>query len=302
MSTTGTAALLRYVAESTWGTTPATPTMKALRFTSVTPKYSRTTVESKELTTAREIIDYIRTDERGGLAFNFENSYGGLDDILAALYGGAWTSDVLEVGNTRQSFTIELGFSDIAQYATWTGAIPKSLSLTVARGQIIGGSVEFAANPCTWATATGATSVTAAETNDIMDPIASVQLFDVGGSAVTGPQEFTLNITNNLIEFPQLSSINLADLQLGQVKFSGTLKQYFADRALVDAALAFTDTSLALTLGGASAKKYAFLWNKTKLELQNLSGIAVNSAVIAELAWQAKYDATNTSGKITRTT
>jgi hypothetical protein len=298
----GTNFLLRYVPEVTWGVTPATPTMLAVRSTSFTPKYNRTTVQSKELTTAREIIDYIRTQEIGGFSIAFEASYGLLDDFLAALYGGAWTTNVLKVGNTRQSFTVEVGFSDIGQFATWTGAVPSGLTLNISKGAILGGTIDFTANPCTWATATGATAVTPAETNAIMDPIASIQLIQQGGAgSVSGPQEFSLAIKNNLIEFSQLSNINLADVQLGQVEFTGTLRQYFSDRALVDIATAFSDTSLALTVGGASSLKYAFLWSKVKLTLSNLAGIQVNSAVIAELAWMAKYDATNSSGKITRT-
>jgi hypothetical protein len=298
---TGTNVLLRYIPEVTWGTTPATPTMQALRVTSVTPKYNRTTVQSKELTTAREIADYIRTDESSGLAFNHEMSFGNLDDVLVNLMGGTWSTNVLKIGTTRSSHTVELGLSDISQFCTFKGAMYTSLGLTVSRGQIIGGSAEFLSNPGVWATATGATAVTAAETNNIMDPISSVQLVSVAGTPVTGPQEFTINAKNNLIPFPQLTSLTLADLQLGQIEWTGTLKQYFSDRVLVDQAVAFSDAALSFTIGGSSTKKYNFLFNKSKLTLTNIANLNVNGAVVAEFAYSAKTDATDTTCMITRT-
>jgi hypothetical protein len=296
----GTHVLARYIPEVTWGTTPATPTMQALRVTSVTPKYSRTTVQSKELTTAGEIQDYIRTKEGGGLAFNFEMSYGNLDDILSGLWGAAWATNVLKVGNTRESMSFELGFSGINQFALYKGAMWKTLALSVVKGQVVSGSAEFVSQPCVWSATTAATSVTAAETNGIMDPIAGFQSMAVASVAVDGPQEWTLSVTRNLIEFDQLGSLQLADLQLGQFVATGTIKQYFKDRTNIDLAAAYSDNAVAVSIGGASTLKYDFLFNKTKLTLSNIANLVVNGAAVVELAYECKTDPTNSTAQVTR--
>src|SRR4051812_39596756 len=93
---------LSYIPEVTWSITPATPTMKLLRYTSIGSTQGKTTTESNEVTTARAVADIIRTAQQGGLTFGYEMSYGLLDDFSESLFGGTWTTNVLKVAATRK--------------------------------------------------------------------------------------------------------------------------------------------------------------------------------------------------------
>lgn len=96
---------MKYVQESTFGTTPGTPTMKTLRFTSESIKQATQSTRSREIRDDRQIPDVIRTGISVEGDVNFELSPGGSgtagphdDFVLAALQASAWAADVVSTG------------------------------------------------------------------------------------------------------------------------------------------------------------------------------------------------------------
>lgn len=81
---------LYYVAESTYGTTPATPTMKRLRHTGTTLGTAKSTNVSEELRPDRQIADFRHGTKQVGGDVSFELSYGSFDDLLQAVMLGTW--------------------------------------------------------------------------------------------------------------------------------------------------------------------------------------------------------------------
>jgi len=297
----GTNAKFGYIKETTWGATPAATAVQLLRATGITPSFSKTYTQSQELTTAREIQDYIATDQKGGLTFNHELSAGNLDDVLQSLTAGVWATNVLKIGTTRLSLSHEVQFPDITQNVAFLGSIYNALSVTVKKGAIISGSTGFVSKFPVWNVASIGTGNTPAPTNTVMDPIGSLQLLQDGGSgSVVGCVDFSMNLANTLIEFPTISSADLFDLQMGQFTAKGQLSVYFADRTYIDKFVNSTDSSIAITLGGVASHSYAFLFNKIKYSNVTLQGLSVNNAVVAQMDWMAKTDATNSTMKITR--
>lgn len=85
---------LAYVAESTFGTTPASPTLKPLRHTGATLGVDKTLLESAEISSTRE-VKYIRHgNKQVGRDVSFELSYGSQDDMLEAALGGTWSAEI----------------------------------------------------------------------------------------------------------------------------------------------------------------------------------------------------------------
>lgn len=81
---------LAYVAETTWGTTPGTATLKKLRFTDESLSFNIENIQSNEIRSDRQTQDLIQTgaDCSGGV--NFELSYAAQDDLIAAALWDAW--------------------------------------------------------------------------------------------------------------------------------------------------------------------------------------------------------------------
>ncbi len=83
---------MAYVAEATYGTTPATPTFKNLRHTSTSLALSKETLESEELRQDRQVADVRHGAYQVGGDLGFELSYGSYDDLLQAALGGTWST------------------------------------------------------------------------------------------------------------------------------------------------------------------------------------------------------------------
>lgn len=294
---------LAYLAEAAWGVTPAAA-LKLTRFTSVGSKQDKTTTESAEVRTDRSIADIIQTARSGGVSWNFELSSGLLDDLLVGLLGNAWAADVLKLGNTRTSYTLERQLTDIGQFLTYKGAVPVKLDLSIALGQIIGGSWDFASkSPVVAGVTAGTGAAVAAPTNAVMDPIASIQLIQEGGAgAVAGVTECSMSLANSLINFEQLASVDPLDIQLGDLVASGKIGLYMADATYLTKYLNHTTTSLKVKVGGVAAASLEFFFPKIKLTTFDAPNQGKNNKVIQMFDWKAMTDAVDTQVRITRVT
>lgn len=83
---------LAYVAESTWGTTPTTPQMNLLRFTSESLNFDIDYVTSTEITPSRQPIDVVNVGYRASGSINFELSSSTFDDFMASVACSPWTN------------------------------------------------------------------------------------------------------------------------------------------------------------------------------------------------------------------
>jgi hypothetical protein len=298
-----------YLKEVTQGTTPATaPTL--LRTTGGGMKIAASTVESEEVQLV-EVPDVIRTNVDGTGSINFEYSYGGIHPLLEALFGGVWTTNVLRVGTTPSFFTIEDQFTDVSRFLNSKGCLIESISVTLAQGQKITGTINYRAltPPTAMASATvfGA-APNAAPTNPIMSPVGSVRLIQEGGALDLGPAGigtvgFTINMSRPGIAQPQLGSTALSGLDMGTFVCTGSVSLYMpaGASAIMDKYLSDTATSLALTLGGASTLRDAYLFSNVKFTDGGPTEMSRNSVANLNLNWQALVSSPNTTAQITRT-
>ncbi|AVI87787.1 hypothetical protein XJ28_18780 [Pseudomonas syringae pv. tomato] len=68
-------------------------------------------------------------DIGGDLSAEF--SFGSFDQLLEAAFYGAWTNDVLRVGDTRNTFSIAKGYNDIGVYGVFKGAHVSTFALEI---------------------------------------------------------------------------------------------------------------------------------------------------------------------------
>lgn len=294
-----------YVKESTQGTTPSSA-LTLLRTTGGGGKIAAQTVESEEVQLA-EVPDVIRTNADGTGTINFEYSYGGIHPLLEGIFGSTFSTNVLRVGTTATSFTIENQYTDIGKYLAFKGCVIESLSISLQQGQKITGSIGYRAMvvPTSAASATAGTgAATAAPTNPIMSPVGSVQLIQEGGSLDlkgVGVTAFSIEFTRSAIPLPQVGSLSLAGLDSGTFVAKGSVSLYMPDSALLDKYLGDTATSLALTLGGSSSLKDAYLFSNVKFTDGGPADVSRNQPIVQTFSWQALASSPNTTCQVTRT-
>jgi hypothetical protein len=83
---------LRYVPEVTFGTTPASPAMQALRYTSESLNYNADFITSQEIRSDRMTPDTIQVGAAAEGDINGELSYGTYDPLIEAAMFGTWTT------------------------------------------------------------------------------------------------------------------------------------------------------------------------------------------------------------------
>lgn len=82
---------LRYVEETTWGVTPAGPSMKELNLTSESLKSNTQTVTSETIRADRNVSDITSVGGGAGGDVGFELRYADVDDLIEAALAGTWT-------------------------------------------------------------------------------------------------------------------------------------------------------------------------------------------------------------------
>lgn len=119
---------MAYVAESTFGTTPATPVFKPLRHTGTTLGLSKSAIESAELRNDRQVKDFRHGNKSIAGDINIEMSYGSHDDLLQAVLEGTWTT---LINNTVSASVATGAFTRSAgSWVTDTYAIGQVVTVT----------------------------------------------------------------------------------------------------------------------------------------------------------------------------
>jgi hypothetical protein len=294
-----------YVAEATWGATPATPTFKVLRTTGGNIRNNKTTKTSNETQADRNVRDEFMTALGASGSYNFELSYGSFDDIIEAALAGTWTTNVLKNGVARKYFsfeeTLELGATD--SFSRFPGGLVSALALDITAESEITGSFSVMAQKEQLATAivTGAT-YTAPNSEPVM--VAGVS---VGGLTVAGLdpapklRKVTLNIENNLRRRPVITSLYSEEFGWGKCDVTGAFEAYFDSNDLYQAVLDHGGGDMSLTLGQDANKKYTIDLPAIRF-LDGERQVGGNEDdVIVSIPFRARYDATEVASiKITR--
>lgn len=290
--------LLR-IAEVTWGTTPTTPNMTKGRFTDVALDPVMGMIESKEIRADRMTSDVRGTTLNGEGDVGFEFAPADFDDILEAALGGAWTTNVLKAGLNQKSFTMEVGHLGIAQYKLLKGCLIDKFSLSIKPNAIVTGKYSVISKDFAVAGTTAASSTTAASTNSPYDAQNASMVVKEGGStsAIITGIDFTLE--NGIEKAAVVGSKNLAGMQFGRSRITGTLTALFQDAILLNKFLAETASSIEVTLSNG-AKSHAFKFGNVKYT-GGKSSVNTEGLLGIEMPFTALYDGTTTSNlQITR--
>lgn len=134
---------LRQVVESAWGTTPSTPTLAPVRFTSESLNYNADFVTSEEIRSDRMTPDTVQVSSAASGDINGEWSYGSYDAFIAAAMYSAWVTtgstiaadteiSVTKTGGTPNSWVLGSVTTDLTAQAWVVGQFVRVDGFTTA--------------------------------------------------------------------------------------------------------------------------------------------------------------------------
>lgn len=302
VTATGSRHSMAYIAESTRGTTPATPAFSNVRHNGTNLGLSKSTIESNEIREDRQIAFMRHGNKSVAGDINIELSYGTFDDFFEAALGGTWATDTpsigidqLKVGTTRRYFTIERKFANLStpEWHRFTGCEVNGFNLSIAPDAIVTGSFSFVGKDLSIGTAiiSGAT-YGAATTTEAFDSFSGT--INEGGSPIAVVTSLEMSIENGLNPLFVVGDSTSDTPAIGRSRVSGTITTYFQSKALLDKFINETSSSLVFTLVDLAGNAYDFTIPNIKYT-GGQPDVDGEGEITIALPFMALYDATEGS-------
>jgi hypothetical protein len=297
----GSRSSLAYIAETAFGTTPATPTFANLPINSHSLDLTKDRVEGNEIQADRmpRVDRHGNKQATGSLEVDLRK--GDFDELIESAFLNSYVTDVLKVGTTPKFFSMEDAANDISQFRLFTGLSVSSMSVSIAPNQMVTGSFDMVGKSMTQSAATGSTGApTASSTNAPFDSYSGT--ISDGGAGISIVTSIDFSLTNSFAPTFVVGSDSAQQLEFGRAVVEGTMTVYYEDETLINKFLNETESSISVTVNdptGASAYTFDFprvKYNGASVPLQNPQSRLIT------LPFVALYDTTeNTNLKLTRT-
>ncbi len=293
----GSRSSLSYIAESTFGTTPA-GNFQNLPFTSHSLNMTKDRVEGTDIQADR----MSRVDRHGNRQVSGDIvgdlREGDFDELLESAMLSSWSSDVLKVGTTPKYFSIEDYAADIDQARLFTGCSVDTLSISLAPNQMVTGSFSIVGKNMTMSASEKTQD--APSTNAPFDAYSGDLQIGGSTSAIVTAMDFTL--TNSFAPTFVVGDDSAPALEVGNAVVEGTLSAYFEDASLINRFVNETETPLKVTVGdnAGTPNTMEFFFPRCKINSADV-GVDGPTSRIVTLSFVALRDPTeDTNLRITR--
>jgi hypothetical protein len=300
----GNRAGLSYVVESTFGTTPGTPSLIQLPYTTQALNLSKERVTGTDIQPDR----MLRVDRHGNrtaagdiVADLRKADY---DPFLESAFFNTFSSNVLKVGTTPKFFSIEDAATDITQFRLFTGMAVSSLAVSIRPNQMVTGTFSMVGKDMSISGTSVDATKTASSGNAPFDAYSgALSIGDAGGglsaAAIVTGIDFTIN--NALAPTFVVGASTTPQLEYGMATVEGTITAYFENANLINRFLNETETALQVVVDDPTGSSdYTWLFPRVKINGADVPVDNPTSRIIT-LPFVALYDSTEaTNIKLTR--
>ena len=297
----GSRSSLAFIAESTFGTTPSSPTFAKLPINSHSLDLTKDRVEGNEIQADRmPRVDRHGNKQAGG-SIEADLRKGDFDALFESAFQSAYATNTLKVGTTPKFFTMEDAANDIAQFRLFKGMGVSTMSVSIAPNQMVTGSFEMVGKEMTQAATTGSTggAPTASSANQPFDSYSGT--ISDGGSSIAIVTSIDFSITNSLAPTFVVGSDSAQQLEIGRAVVEGTMTVYYQDATLINKFLNETASAIIVSVDdptGSNAYTFTFpnvKYNGASVPLQNPQSRLITMPFVS------LYDATlNTNLQLVR--
>lgn len=298
---TGSKHTLHFVAESTYGTTPSTPTWTPVPITGDSIGLTKDAIEAGKLRSDRQVEDLRHGQKQVGGDIPGELEYGSYDDLLQAVMMGTWSTNVLKAGTTRRSFTFEKYFDlDTDEYHRFTGVELNSMSISIQPNAMPTISFGIIGKDVTTNTAQVASSTYSAATDSIPFDSFNATITE-GGSSIAIVSQLDFQLENGIEPAFVIGDDTTLQGAEGKSRVTGTLTAFFTAKTLYDKFINETESEIVITLTDPDGNALQFDFPRIKYTGGN-PDINGDGTVTVALEFTALYNTSDASQLvITRT-
>lgn len=296
---------LRTVREVTFGTTPATPAFKNIRYTGESLKNNVRNVTSDEIRSDRMTADLLQVGGDVSGDINFEFSYDSFDEFLQGALCSAWTDNgdgtfSMKNGTSLLSWTIQKHFQDLAvpQFQNFVGCRVGGMSLNVQVGSIITGSFSFMGLSASMSAAQIAGATFTSPGDGLVPFTAAVNVGAIKKDGVAmgvGLRTMNMTLNNSLRGQEVIGTLGLAGIALGKLDLSGDIELYFENATEYQAFLDADDFALSYEMTSDIGDKYTFVYPRVKYEDGEILSGGLDQDLMVKGKWRALYDSSTSS-------
>ena len=267
----GAKQLVQIAKETVIGTVPSPFARQTLAFTDISLNQSVEKTESASITDNRLQQSSMITSAEYSGELSAEAQYGAYDDLMAAAAFNAWATNVLAFGGTtRQTFSVLRGYTDIANYHTFSGLHVNTFGIDIPEAGLIGLTFGFMGTKRTTAAVAPVGTITPASTNPRMSNISVGDLL-VDGVSVKGTAcitAFSFNWDNSM----QVQKCLGAGLEVGAIlemsaKGTGSFTMAWSTKAAELYEKQFTNGNISLSIPITDTAGNKYVLNIPKVEL-----------------------------------
>jgi Phage tail tube protein len=300
---------ISYITEATFGTTPTTPTFISVPYTTQSLNLNKERVSGRDIQSDR----MLRVDRHGNRSASgdlvVDMRKADYDSFLESAFMSSWSTNVLKIGTTLKSFSIEDSANDTAStdaFRLFTGMSVSKYSCSIKPNSMIQGTFSFMGKDMAVASATAATTLTPGSTNKPYDAYSGTIKFADAGSALTANAQITgidFTIDNSFNPTYVLGSATTPQLEYGMANVSGTITAYFEDLSLINRFINETETAFEVQVDSPDATAgQTYLFPRVKINAAD-TGVDNPQSRLITLPFIALWDTTEASSvKITRNT
>lgn len=282
------------LAETVYGTTPATPSLVELPVSSVSLDESWTEILDTTKQSDRQERYAIKGNKQvtGSLSGNLVHA--NHDILLESLLYGVFTTNVLKPASTRKSFVIETADSLNTQFRYANGVQVDSMSITVPLDGPVTFDAKLIGKSLSTFAGTSVDTVAGYTVPSLKTPLLAVEttgFIKEGGAVVGYVQTAKFDINNNLTPAYALGSRDAAEVTPGKLMVTGEITAYFDAPTLYNKCRNSTASSLDFKISDGVNTLQIFIPNVIYTK-SNIS-IVDDKPVEVKMGFRGLYDATS---------
>lgn len=289
----GSRSSLAYIPEVTYGVTPATPSLIAIPFVTFNVNKTTDRHEDPSIQGDRQQRHNLtgNTHVTGDIDFSFAPT--DFDPLIESVMNSTWASNILKVGNTQKSFTLENALNDVGIFRTFTGSVVDKMSFTIPPSGIVTMKASMVCKDMTVASATIDAGGGYAPATAGVPFQSNTAVLKEGGTTIAYVPSLTMTLDNGISQNFAIGSSTVRSITSNWFKVTGTLTSTMENSSLLGKFLNSTETQLEFTVT-SGVKTFKVEVNTAVYTATSVS-VSGQGTVTATMTFSGLYDASDAS-------